>query len=272
MNYELPSAPLSIGGVLDSAIRLYRFAIRRCWILALVYAGVVGGFTIFLNLTLMNTVKPGSTDPRQVLAAMSAIFSPVAIVGFLVAMVISMALYGALVKSISAVAQGNMTLSFGEAIAVGLRRIPGVLLGAFISALAICLGFIALIVPGIYLLGKLQLWLVAMFMEDAGALESLKISWRLTRKRWWRAIAIVSVAGVLVYAVPFAFGLVSGLIGVLAHLSVTNKLVVNQGFTLVSNLIVLPMAVCISVAMYHDFKLRGEGGDLAVRMGALSKT
>lgn len=269
MNYELPSAPLSIGGVLDNAIRLYRFAIRRCWILALVYAGVVGGLTIFWTLALASTVKPGSTDPRQALAAM---FSPVAIVGFLVAMVISMALYGGLVKSISAVAQGNMTFSFGEAVAVGLRRIPGVLLGALISALSVCVGFILLVIPGIYLIGKLQLWLVAMFMEDVGAFESLKISWRLTRKRWWRAIVIVSVALVLVYIVPFAFGLVSGLIGVLAHLSVTNRTIVNQGFGVVSNLIVLPMAVCISVAMYHDFKLRGEGGDLAVRMGALSKT
>jgi hypothetical protein len=272
MNYELPSAPLSIGGILDNAIRLYRFAIRRCWILALVYAGVVGGFTLFWTLTLANSVKPGSTDPRQVLAAMSAIFSPVAIVGFLVAMVISMALYGGLVKSISAIAQGNMTLSFGEAVAVGLRRIPGVLLGALISALSVCVGLILLVIPGIYLIGKLQLWLVAMFMEDVGALESLSISWRLTRKRWWRATVIVSVALVLVYVVPFTFGLVSGLIGVLAHLSVTNRAIVDQGFGVVSNLIVLPMAVCISVAMYHDFKLRGEGGDLAVRMGALSKT
>ena len=34
VNYELPSAPLSIGGVLDNAIRLYRYAIRHCWALA----------------------------------------------------------------------------------------------------------------------------------------------------------------------------------------------------------------------------------------------
>jgi hypothetical protein len=272
MNYELPSVPLSIGGVLDSAIRLYRFAIRRCWILALVYAGVVGAFTLFWNLTLTSAVKPGNTDPRQVLEAMSAILSPVVVGGFLVATVISMALYGGLVKSISAIALGNMTPSPGEAIAVGLRRIPGVLLGALISALAVCVGLILFVIPGIYFMGKLQLWLVAMFMEDVGALEALSISWRLTRKRWWRAIVIVSVALVLVYVVPFTFGLVSGLIGVLAHLSATHRAIVEQGFGVVSNLIVLPMAVCISVAMYHDFKLRGEGGDLAVRMGALSKT
>jgi hypothetical protein len=269
MNYELPSAPLSIGGVLDNAIRLYRFAIRRCWVLALVYGAVLGVFTVFWTLSITSGIKPGSTNPRQALAAM---FSPASMGMWLVVIVISMVLYGALVKSISAVARGDTTLSFGEAIAVGLRRTPSTLLGVLISVLAVFAGFIALIIPGIYLVGKLQLWLVAMFMEDTGALESLKISWRLTRKRWWRSAAIVTVAVALTYVVPFAFGLVSGLIGALAHLSVTNKLIVNQGFTLVSNLIVLPLAVCISVAMYHDFKLRSEGGDLAVRMGALSKT
>ena len=269
MNYELPSTPLSIGGVLDNAIRLYRFAIRRLWVLALIYGAVVVAFTIFWSLTITSAIKPGTTAPKQALAAL---FSPVSIGMFLVVMVISMALYGALVKSISALAQGDTTLSIGGAIAVGLRRIPGVLLGGLLSSLAMGVGFIFLLIPGIYLLGKWQLWLVAMFTEDTGAIQALEISWRLTRKRWWRAAAILGVAAILIYVVPLAFGLVSGLIVALAHLSATNKVFVEQGFTLVADLIVLPLAVCISVAMYHDFKLRAEGGDLAVRVGALSKT
>ena len=269
MNYELPSAPLSIGGVLDNAIRLYRFAIRRCWVLALVYGAVLGVFTVFWTLSVTSAIKPGSTNPKQALATM---FSPASIGMLLGVVVISLALYGALVKSVTAMARGDLTLSFGAAIAAGLRRLPGLLLGALITALSICAGLIALVIPGVYLMGKWQLWAVAMFTEDTGTFESLGISWRLTRKRWWRAAVILTVAFVLIYAVPFAFGLVSGFIGALAHLSVTNKLIVNQGFTLLSNLIVLPLAVSISVAMYHDFKLRSEGGDLAVRMGALSKT
>jgi hypothetical protein len=36
-------------------------------------------------------------------------------------------------------------------------------------------------------------------------------------------------------------------------------------------MIVLPLFVAILVVMYHDFKLRSEGGDLAARMGALGK-
>src|SRR6185312_2273186 len=33
--YTRPTAPRSIGGVLDDAIRLYRAAFSRCWVLAL---------------------------------------------------------------------------------------------------------------------------------------------------------------------------------------------------------------------------------------------
>ena len=36
-------------------------------------------------------------------------------------------------------------------------------------------------------------------------------------------------------------------------------------------MIVLPMFASILIVMYHDFKLRDEGGDLAARMGALGK-
>jgi hypothetical protein len=186
-------------------------------------------------------------------------------------MVFSMAVYGALVKAESALARGEPEPSVGEALLAGLRRLPGMLLAGLLFGLAIGIGSIALLIPGIYLFVKLQLWLVAMFMEDASAMESLKISWRLTDKRWWRAMAILSVAFVLVYVVALAVGLVANIIDVAAHVSVMNRLIVNQLFSAASNILVMPLVVAIGVVMYHDFKLRSEGGDLAARVGSLGK-
>ena len=268
MTYELPAAPLSIGGVLDSAIRLYRDCMRRCWVLALLYSVILGVFGVFWAVALAEAVVPGSKDPRQLFAAM---FSPVAIGGFALTMVASLVFYGALMKTISAFAKGDDSLPLGSALAAGARRLPGVLLGFVVSGLAIMIGLILLIVPGIYFIGKFQLWMTAMFVDDASAMEGLGISWRLTRGRWWRATIIFTVGLIILYVFALALGLISGIITGLAHLPVTEKAIVNQLFAAASNMIVLPLFVAILVVMYHDFKLRSEGGDLAARMGALGK-
>jgi hypothetical protein len=268
MTYELPAAPLSIGGVIDSAIRLYRDSIRQCWILALLYSVVMGIFGVFWTLALTKGVVPGTKDPRQALAVM---FSPVAMTGFAVAMLSSFVFYGALMKTVSAWAKGNESLSVGSALAVGLRRLPGAVLGGLLYGLAVGIGIILLVVPGVYFFGKLQLWLPAMFVDDAGAVEGLGISWRLTRGRWWRGTVILTVALVIVYVFALALGLLSGLITALTHLTLTDSTIVSQLLGVVSNVIVLPMFVAILIVMYHDFKLRSEGGDLAARMGALGK-
>ncbi len=269
MNYELPSAPLSIGGVLDNAIRLYRHALRRCWILSLIYGAVLGGFGLFWALALTSVVGPGGRgDPRQMLALA---FSPLTLIGFLVAIALSMTLYGAQVKTEVALARGDESFTLGAAIAAGVRRLPGVLLATLISMVAVGIGLVLLIIPGIYVAGKLQMWVVAMFVEDASALDSLKISWRLTDKRWWRAATILTVALILIYVFALAFGLIGGIIAAVGHFGVSARLIVNQLFSILSNMIVLPMMVAIAIVMYHDFKLRSEGGDLAVRMGSLGK-
>lgn len=269
MSYELPAAPLSIGGVLDSAIRLYRDCMRQCWVLALVYALLMGLFGIIYTLAFDKVAVTGTKDPRQVLATL---FSPAAFAGFALAIVAYTVFYGALMKTVIVWAKAGQAISFGAALAASARRLPGLLLGFLLSALIILVGVILLVVPGIYFMGKLQLWMIAMFMDDAGAIDGLGISWRLTRDRWWRGTAIFTVGLILVYVFALALGLVSGFAAALAHLSVTDTAIVNQLFGAASNFVVLPLFVAILVVMYHDFKLRSEGGDLAARMGSLGQT
>lgn len=273
MTYELPAAPLSIGGVLDSAIRLYRDSMRRSWVLALLYSVALGVFGLVWalslgNLALGNVVGPAKPDARQILAMM---FSPVMLVTMTIGIVVSFVFYGALMKTLSAWAQGNQSLPIGTAIAIGVRRLPAVILGCIINGVAVAIGFVLLIVPGVYVFGKMPLWMAVVFVDDVGAMEGVRRSWRLTRGRWWRGAAIITVAVIMIYVFTLAFALAAGAISAFAHLSLTGSQVINQLLTLASNMIVLPMFASILIVMYHDFKLRDEGGDLAARMGALGK-
>jgi hypothetical protein len=268
MTYELPAAPLSIGGVLDNAIRLYRDSIRRTWVIALLYSVVLFGFGLVFAVILGKGAVTPNKDPRQVFAFLG---SPVVVAAMVIAMLVSMTLYGAMFKTLSAWARGDQSLSLGAAVGVGVRRLPAVLLGVLVNALAIGIGLLLLVIPGLYFIGKFPLWVAAVFVDDVSAMEGLRTSWRLTRGRWWRGAAIITVALIMIYVFGIAFGLVAGAIGVFAHLSVLATQVVSQLFSAISNIIVIPMFASILVVMYHDFKLRDEGGDLAARMGALDK-
>jgi hypothetical protein len=268
MTYALPSAPLSIGLVIDSAIRLYRATFSRMWLLALVYAGIVGVATIAWALALQKVgVVVGRTDPRQVFAAL---LSPRMVAGFVVTMVVSVVFYGALLARLTAFTRGDES-SFGSAIAAGLRHLPGMVLATILMTLALVAGLIALIIPGLYVGGRLQLWMIVMFAEDASALDSLSRSWQLTRKRWWRAAGIFTIALILVYVLELAFGIIAGIVVALTHVDQIDQMIITQLFTVASNVIVTPLFAGLFLAMYHDFKLRSEGGDLAARVGALGR-
>jgi hypothetical protein len=112
--------------------------------------------------------------------------------------------------------------------------------------------------------------MAVMFTEDSSALASLETSWRLTKGHWWRAVAILSVTFVIFLVVSMAFGLIAGIIAGAAHTKADDARIIQAALQMVPYFIGYPFLTAAWLAMYHDFKLRREGGDLAARMGALS--
>ena len=197
------------------------------------------------------------------------LFAPGMVGLFIVVMVSGAALYGALIALQGAVMRGDESFTLGQAIGLGVRRLPRMLGASILFMLAVAGGFILLVIPGIYLMGKLQLWMPAMFLDDAGALESLRISSQLTRNRWWRATTILAVGFIIIYVFSLAFGIAGGVIAGVSHSSPMTRIVINQLFSAAANVVTLPLFLAIILTMYNDFKLRSEGSDLAARLGAL---
>jgi hypothetical protein len=101
-------------------------------------------------------------------------------------------------------------------LAVTVRRLPSLLLAIALLALALAaaalllaaaaeVGVAAAFAVGVLILtvatwlwGRLQLWLVAMFARDLGALRSLRESWQLVRGHWWRVSTLITIAYLIV--------------------------------------------------------------------------
>lgn len=267
--YVRPSAPLSIGDVIDDAIRLYRSSFRRCWVPAFAFALILTAQQIAIGLLIPDFGMQGG---RTALEALDRMLSPTFVAIDLLAALLGLVCYGALLSQQFAVARGDVSVSVARAFAAGGRRLPGMVLATVLDLAAIVVGLCALVVPGVYLWGRLQLWMAAMFAENATALESLKGSWRLTRGRWWRASTIFTVAVAMMIVFSLAVGLIGAVAASLSHSSLVDSQVVVQLFALPTNTIIYPVMSAVWVSMYHDFKLRSEGGDLAARTEALSGT
>ena len=288
--YSPPSSPLSIGGVLDEGIRLFRLSFGRCWLLALIPG-------LIIVLFEMASGFPRVAAPGGGLSTLTALGnSPRLLLFDLLAFVLRLLFQGAVLVREIAIVHGDQSMTLGGAVAASVRRLPATVLGAIIvllpiTASAVPFGFavvyfmargtlpsrtlvlgLVLLIVATWLWGRLQLWFAALFLEDATAGQALGSSWRLTKGHWWRATAIFTVAVIMVLVVAFVFSFIGGVVAVTAHTSLMGRALLLQVFALGSNAIYYPLGGAIWLAMYHDLKLRREGGDLASRAGALSGT
>jgi hypothetical protein len=278
--YVPPTAPRDIGGVIDDAIKLYRASFRTCWPLALI-ASLVSAVTVvylFSRFPAIASVR----DPAQLWELVQA---PSIWSWYLVLSVASLLLLGAIVACQNALAAGTGPIGVGASLAAAFAclhwQLLAIVLWLLYFALAAVimlaplslpvkfLGFVAWLIFAVYLWGRLQLWVVALFAEHASTLRAMRISWDLVRGHWWRAATILTVGIIIVLVITLVFSFVGTLGLLMFRLDPLWLLLGNQLISAAARIFVTSMIPALMVAMYYDFKLRREGGDLAARAKVL---
>jgi hypothetical protein len=97
---------------------------------------------------------------------------------------------------------------------------PGLnfLVGTIVFGVLVALGFVFLVVPGVFLLVALAFWTVYVAAEDENFVEAMQDSWGLTRGHRLRLFLLgvaVAVVAIVVSAVFGVAGIVGGVIGVI---------------------------------------------------------
>ena len=257
----LPTVPRSIGAVLDDAIRLYRKSLPSCLLLTLLAALLIAVPSAIFGLRAASM----ATGPA---AAMLFLKSPSFWLTMLVVSVVYMGFYNALILNIHAIASGE-TSSLKTALGNGIQRaLPTLGLGV-VFFLVIMVGFVLLVIPGIYLWGIFQLSFIALLVEHAGVFESLGISRRLIKGHWWRSATIMTVAIIIMIVFSLIAGFIAGITVVVLKTDLIAQMIVQQGVSAIINAFFLSLFPSFLLAMYYDLKLRNEGDDLAERVAAL---
>ena len=141
--YARPTAPRSIGGVIDDAIKLY-VASFRAWLIPAIIGAVllalVGGW---MQLSLVGTgARP---TPGQMLALFA---SPTVWVWYGLMLAVSIWTGFAVMGAIIRVSRGESP-TVGETLGASLVVLPAALLGSLLSGVAIAIGCVLLLIPGI---------------------------------------------------------------------------------------------------------------------------
>lgn len=86
-------------------------------------------------------------------------------------------------------------ISIGEALSLGVKKVPKLFVASIITGIIVGLGTLALIIPGIYLLIRLILYQQACVLEKRGL--GIKKSWKITKGHGWEIFALLIVLAII---------------------------------------------------------------------------
>jgi hypothetical protein len=264
--------PLSLGELLDRTFFLY----RRHFLLFAGIAAIPYSLFFVINLgtalvpALTRAVASGRMQSAGVAAAAigSGLFALVAAFAGFVAFLFSV---GATVFAVSEIYKGRQT-----SIRESLRRVrgkAGTILGVLIlSGLILIAGFIALIIPGIYLMCRICVATPAALLEDLGPSDSIRRSFDLTRDFAGRAFMIYLLYFAMVWGViavfQFPFMLLAAVNAKQTQLLILWTVLMQVGNFLGSTL-VAPVSTIGFALFYYDLRVRKEAFDLQMMMQAI---
>ena len=134
------------------------------------------------------------------------------ILGVLAAAIVSVAgvflLQSALVEAVADVRDGRADMTLSETIGRVWPRLWTVVGAAVLAGIAIGIGFILLIVPGLYLITIWSVIIPAVVLEQRGVIESFGRSRELVRGYGWTVFGVILVT----FVIEFVAGIVLSLI------------------------------------------------------------
>jgi hypothetical protein len=280
--YTRPTEPRSIGGVLDDGFRLWLSALSKAWPIAL-----LGQLLMAVPLIIYWVQFGAPLGAGQTMAAMLMGSAWLSLV-YGIFSIVSIGFHNAVIAQTDA-ASRNSGATIGESLSLGFRLLGRAFLIGVLFAIAIvvpvALLFLALLglsvtvrfVLGVaaffavcYALGKVILGVVALVVEDRGAVDSLRRSWNLTAGNWWRVATILTVLVIVIVALFLFVGIIAGFVRVGMGTTAGIPGVLIQIITLLGNTLVSPLYAAVLVAIFYDLRLRKEGSDLAGRVSALA--
>jgi hypothetical protein len=165
-----------------------------------------------------------------------------AILGSLVQIVAAYLLQATLVKAVQDVRDGRADMSIGDTVRAAVPYLGPVIGASILAGIAITIGLLLIIVPGLYLITIWAVIVPVIVIEGAGVFASFGRSQQLVRGNGWHVFGTL----VLVFIIMLAVGIILGLIfSALPH-SLANGL-----SSIISGTLIAPFLALVVTLVYY---------------------
>ena len=170
--------------------------------------------------------------------------------GWIITVIAAFLVQAALVKAVQDVRDGRADLSIGATVSAATPYIWPVAAASILAGIAITIGLILVIVPGLYLITIWAVIVPVIVIERSGALAAFGRSHQLVRGRGWHVFGTL----VLVFLILLGVDIVLGLI-----FSALPALLRGGLSTVISGTLVAPFLALVVTLIYY----RLSGADVA---------
>jgi uncharacterized membrane protein len=197
-----------------------------------------------------------------------AAFAVLGVVIYLIAILFSQ---GGTVFAVSELYLGRTT-TIGQSFSRAKSEL-GTLFGVlFLNGLVLIVGFLLLIIPGIYMMCRLCVAVPAALLENLGPRDALERSFALTKGNAGRSFLIyllyivILYAAMMLFAIPFAVG-----VGASQNDPVVLRMwtALSEVGTFVAEVLITPILTISMAIFYFDLRVRKEAFDLQIMMNPL---
>ena len=169
--------------------------------------------------------------------------------GFIVELFATFLLQATLIKAVQDIRDGRVDLSLGETVSAATPYIWAVAGASILAGLAIAVGLLLLIVPGLWLITIWAVIIPVIVIERAGALDSFGRSRRLVKGHGWHVFGTL----VLVFIIQIVVSIVLSLI------FLKLPMVWRSGLsTFISGVLISPFIALVVTLIYY--RLVGAAG------------
>jgi hypothetical protein len=165
-----------------------------------------------------------------------------ALVGVLIGLAASFLYTGYVVKLVQDVRDGRRDFSVGELFSHAAPYVGTLILNGILAGIAIAIGFVLIIVPGLILLTIWSVIAPSIVVENKGVFEAFGRSRELVRGNGWQVFGAI----VLAFLIVFAVGLVASIIG--AAIGDAGRIILQT----IANVLTAPVAALVSSILFFD--------------------
>jgi hypothetical protein len=231
--------PRDVGGLFGDSLRVF---ISHAWLFILLSAALVIPVEIIvegIGLEMLTSSYDESPPLAESIAP--------SVVGFLVVTPIITAIS---IYALQSIAEGQRP-SAGQVFVAGFEAFTPLFGAVLLAAIGIALGFIALFVPGVFLLIRWYFVPQAVVIEGARGPAALSRSSEIVQGSWWRTLGLVVLANVAV-AIP-ALLLLAPFNAIAAS---TDQAVWALVGTILATSVTTPFVALYSTFLYYDLLTR----------------